>query len=192
MKGFQFSAWQVFSSLLLTVGTVLATPAAQAADTLVISYGPLNATVGIADLEALVETGETSADLQFYLNLAGIDPNLIRDVLQMELGANTDFMEDLLSSDSGSQLLAELSEIIHLPPNRPDVQVLKSADQRYRDPSDSENQAALKLALMKAVDDRQLTILEVLKYYPTQRVYLDAAKLIELADSLQAEPEPSN
>lgn len=185
--------WQLLGGLCLTAGTVLATHSvADAAQTLVISYGPLNATVGIADLEALVQTGETSADLQFYLNLAGLDPNLIRDVLKMELGANTRFVEDLLNSNSGNQLLAEMSEVIHLPPNRPDIQVLKSSDQRYRDPSDSENQAALKLALMKAADDRQLTILEVLQHYPTQRVYLDAAKLIELANSFEAESEQEN
>jgi Alpha/beta hydrolase of unknown function (DUF1400) len=194
MKLFRSSPRQslISAGLLLAAGSLFTAIPADAADTLVISYGPLNATVGIADLEKLAETGETSADLQFYLNLAGLDPNLIRDVLTLELGANTSFMEGLLTSDSGNQLLAEMSEVIHLPPNRPDIQVLKSSEQRYRDPSESENQAALKLALMKAADDRQITILEVLQHYPTSRVYLDAARLIELADSLQAESEQAN
>jgi hypothetical protein len=182
---------KLFSSLMLSLGAViLVNPPAMAAETLVISYGPLNATLDIADLEALAQTGAVSGNLQFYLNLAGLDPALLRDVLKLELSANSQFMEDLLTSNSGNQLLAELSEVIHLPPNRPEIQVLKSADpQQYREPSADENQTALKQSLIKAADDRQLTILEVLQHYPTEQVYLDAAKLIELANSLDSKSQ---
>ncbi len=182
--------WQVLSGLMLSFGSIMAaTQAATAAETLVISYGPLNATLDIADLEALAQTGAVSGNLKFYLNLAGLDPALLRGLLQLELSANSRFMEDLLASNSGNHLLTELSEVIHLPPNRPEIQVLKSADQQYRAPSETENQTALKQSLLKAADDRQLTILEVLQQYPTEQVYLDAAKLIELANSLQPESE---
>ncbi|MFM7428062.1 MAG: alpha/beta hydrolase [Elainella sp.] len=191
MKLFRTRQWQILSGLGLSLSLIVGfSQTANAADILVISYGPLNATLAISDLETLAQTGEVSDSLQFYLNLAGLEPTMLRDLLKLELSANSKFIEDLLASNSGNQLLAELSEVIHLPPNRPDIQVLKSADpQQYREPSASENQTALKQSLIKAADDRQITILEVLQNYPTERVYLDAAKLIELANSLQPESE---
>jgi hypothetical protein len=159
----------------------------QAAEKLVITYGPLSAGVSVQDLETLVNTDEVPGSLRFYLGLANLDPNLLRNVLNMELGASSDFMSDMLGSESGQQLLAQMSEVIHLPPARSDIQVLKSAESRSAQPSEADNVEALRTALVKAAGDRQVTVLEVLQHYPTQKVYVDADKLIRFANSLEAE-----
>lgn len=174
----------LFSLLLATSTQALP---ADAAEKLVITYGPLNAAVAIEDLETLVTTEEVPDSLQFYLNLAGLDPATLRSLLSMELGASRDFMTGMLTSDSGEQLLAQMSQVVHLPPNRPEIQVLKSAEQNYTQPSEAENIAALRTALTKAADDRRVTVLEVLQAYPTEKVYLNAVRLIRFANSLQSE-----
>lgn len=183
-------SWQfrlTFCLLSLLFATSTQAPAACAAEKLVVAYGPLNAAVSIKDLETLVNTGDVPGSLRFYLNLAGLDPAMLRNLLSMELGASRDFMTGMLTSDSGEQLLAQMSQVVHLPPNRPDIQVLKSAEQDYRQPSEAENIEALRTALTKAADDRQVTVLEVLQSYPTEKVYLNAVKLIQFANSLESE-----
>ncbi len=164
---------------------------ASAAEKLVVTYGPLNAGVGIDDLETLVNTGEASGSLKFYLGLAGLDPAMLRQVLAMELGASSDFMDGMLNSQSGDQLLAQMSEVVHLPPDRPAIQVLKSNEQSYQEPSDADNRAALRTALIEAAADRKVTVLEVLQHYPSEQVYVDAAKLIRFANQFQqTSPSP--
>jgi hypothetical protein len=173
-------------ALLLGSFGILAHPTpARAADQLVVTYGPLNADVSVADLEKLVNTSEVPGSLRFYLGLANIDPATLRNLLTMELDANSSFMNDMLSSESGNHLLSQLSQVVHLPPNRPDIQVLKSANQDYTEPSEAENIEALKTALIKSADDRHVTILEVIQHYPAQKVYVDAVRLMHFADSLK-------
>lgn len=159
----------------------------QAAERLVITYGPLSAGVSVQDLETLVNTDEVPGSLRFYLGLANLDPNLLRSVLGMEIGASSDFMTGMLGSESGQQLLTQMSEVIHLPPNRPNIQVLKTAESRSAQPSEADNVEALRTALIKAASDRRVTVLEVLQHYPTQKVYVDAVKLIRFANSLETD-----
>lgn len=181
-----------FGLLLLgiAVGTLTA-PSSEAAEQLVITYGPLSASLKIEDLETLVNTDQVPGALQFYLNLANLDPSLLRTVLSMQLGASTGFMQGMLESQSGEQLLAQISEVIHLPPDRPAIQMLKSAEQRHINPTETANIAALREALVKSADDRQVIVLEVLQNYPTERVYLNAGKLIQFMESMESEAKES-
>lgn len=197
---------QVLLSRLVSAGILgllmLATPA-YAAEKMVITYGPLRATLAVEDLATLVETGEASNSLKFYLNLAGLDPQVLRSLLAMELGASRDFMTGMLNSESGEHLLTQISEVVHLPPDRPAIQMLKSDSQGYREPLETENIEALRTALTEAAADRQVTVLDVLQHYPTEKVYVDAVKLIRFANRLNdpdlnnaatntSEPEPSS
>lgn len=162
-------------------------PASLAAEKLVVTYGPFSATLQVKDLETLVYTDQVPSALRFYLNLASLDPNLLRNVLSMQLGASTNFMQGMLESESGEQLLAQMSEVIHLPPARPDIQMLKSANRSYSNPTETDNIAALREALMRSADDRQVIVLEVLQNYPTERVHLNAGKLIQFMNSIEPE-----
>ncbi|MBW4464819.1 MAG: alpha/beta hydrolase [Pegethrix bostrychoides GSE-TBD4-15B] len=174
------------SALLLVTTSLLMQMPAQAAERLVITYGPLSAGVSIQDLQTLVDTHQAPGGLKFYLNLASIDPNLLRDVLMMNLAANQSFMNGMLDSGSGSRLLSEISQVVHLPPASPTIAALKTADSPDDDPSETENMAALKTALVKAAEDRQVTLLEVLQQYPTEKVYVDAVKLLQFTNSLES------
>jgi Alpha/beta hydrolase of unknown function (DUF1400) len=169
------------------IGTVAHVPSVQAAEKLVITYGPFNAALAIQDLETLVNTEEVPGSLRFYLGLADLDPDLLRNLLAMELGASSEFMSGMLESESGQQLLSQVSDVIHLPPNQPQIHVLKSAEPPSAQPSQTENIEALHTALLNAAADRRVTVLEVLQHYPAEKVYLDAAKLIRFANQLESD-----
>jgi len=175
------------STLLLSAASLLvqAMPA-QAAEQLVITYGPLSAGVPVKDLETLVKTNHAPGTLKFYLNLASLDPSLLRNVLTMELGASSQFMTGMLDSSSGERLLSEISQVVHLPPVPLPIEALKTADSTADDPSEAENMAALKAALVESAADRRITLLEVLQHYPTEKVYVDAVKLLRFANSLDS------
>jgi len=178
----------IASTLLLYAASLLTqVMPAQAAEQLVITYGPLSAGVAIKDLQTLVETNQAPGMLKFYLNLASVDPNLLRNVLTMELGASSHFMTGMLNSSSGEQLLSEISQVVHLPPALPPMEALKTADSVADDPSESENIAALKTALVEAAADRRVTLLDVLQHYPTEKVYVNAVKLLQFANSLESQ-----
>jgi hypothetical protein len=193
--------------LITSLIPLLLAPPTQAAEQLVITYGPLSAGLSIQDLTTLVDTNEVSNSLKFYLDLASLDPSLLKSVLAMELGASSQFMAGMLTSESGERLLHEISQVIHLPPARPEIQVLKSAEVQpstnspnsspnsnaqssNTQNSNAQNIAALRTALVEAANDRQVTVLEVLQHYPTQKVYVDVAKLLRFARSLETLPTP--
>lgn len=186
-----FSLWVLRVLSGISMGILALAPAAHAAEKLVITYGPFNASLAVKDLETLVNTETVPGSLQFYLGLADLDPQMLRSLLSMELGASSEFMSDMLASESGSQLLSQMSQVIHLPPNRPQIQVLKSSDQRTTEPTEAENIEALRTALLDTTDDRRVTVLEVLQHYPTEKVYLDAVKLIRFANRLESEASSS-
>ena len=179
--------WLKSALLLGAVSLLVQAMPVQAAEQLVITYGPLSAGVAVKDLQTLVETNQAPGTLKFYLNLASLDPNLLRDVLTMELGASSHFMTGMLDSSSGERLLSEISQVVHLPPASQPMEALKTADLPLDDPSDAENMAALKTALVEAAADRRVTLLEVLQHYPTEQVYVDAVKLLEFANSLESQ-----
>lgn len=165
------------------IGLMTITPA-KAAENLVVTYGPLSATLDIDDMETLVDTHEAPDGLKFYLNLASLDPEVLRTVLAMEIGASGRFMQGMLASESGNHLLTQMSEVIHLPPDRPNIQMLKT-DEQSEAPTDTKNVAALREALVHSAHDRQVTVLEILQNYPTDRVYVNAGKLIRFMETIQ-------
>lgn len=173
----------------LSMGLTSLAPAALAAEKLVVTYGLLSATLSIEDMETLVETQEAPGSLKFYLNLASLDPSVLRNALTMEFGASSRFMQGMLNSESGEQILTQMSEVIHLPPTPSSIHLLKSSDQLEEQPTDTENVEALRAALVKSAEDRQVTVLEVLQNYPSERVYVRAGKLLEFVKTLEEEEQ---
>jgi hypothetical protein len=143
---------------------------ALAADELVLTYGVLQTSIPIADLEALASTGTVSNQLSFYLNLANLAPNLLRTVLTSELPIHHNLLDDLLNSEGGEYLLSEITQIVHTPSQQANLQALRSE-------------------VVLAADDRQITLLEVLQNYPTQQVFINGANLLQLARELKTPVE---
>jgi hypothetical protein len=145
----------------------------QAAEELVFTYGLLNASFSVSDLEALATDGTVSNSLQFYLDMAGIEPELLRQVLTTEISLSQSFVDDFMYSETGDRLLAWLTQVVHTPSRQGSVPALRSA------------------FLLSVSNDQRISLLEMLQVYPTDRVFVDGANLIRVAqefnESLQRE-----
>lgn len=151
---------------LLAMGSGV--PSAQAAEQLVVTYGALQVSFEVSELEQLAQTGEVPSSLQFYLEIANLTAEDLRSILATEVSVSHRFLDQMLNSEGGEYVLSEMTQVVHTP-------------------SRQENIAALRSALvMSASDDQQVSVLELLQNYPTQQVYLNSGNLIELANDLQS------
>jgi hypothetical protein len=133
-----------------------------AAETLVVTYGFFQTSFDIADLESLAETGTAPRSMRFYLGLANVEPETLQGYLTHSFNVSTEFVEDIFEAPEGQALLDRIVEVLHTP-------------------SGGSSRQALRAALIQSTDeDSQVSLLEVLQNYPTDRVYLNSRKLIQL------------
>lgn len=151
------------------ISTSLATNPAGAAEQLIVTYGAYQASFAVSDLEILANTGETSASIGFYLELAGLTPEQLRSVLTTQFDVSHNVLDDMLNTEGGEYLLSEVTQVIHTPSQQANIQALRSS------------------LILSASDDRQVSLLELLQKYPTQQVYVNGANLVQLANELNVE-----
>lgn len=144
------------------VGLGMAKPVA-AAEQFVLTYGPFARSISISDLQTLADTGTAPPSLQPYLRLAKVSPEAMRTVLTRDLGVSLGFLDKSLNSLPGEFALFHLGKLIHSPERVANIQALRSA------------------FVLSAAPDNRLSLLEFLENYPTQEVYLDGARLAQVA-----------
>lgn len=161
-------------SLLCSAGTLTAFLAmlsfpsqAIAAETLVVTYGGFSASFDVADLEHLAATGEAPDSMQFYLGLANLDPETLQGLLTQPFNVSVEFVEDMLAAPSGQTLLEKVTQVLHTESGEGSEPALRSA------------------LIHSTVDDAQLSFLEILQNYPTDRVYLNSRNLMKLTDEIE-------
>lgn len=145
---------------LVTLGTVitiaLPTPAAE---TVVLRYGIFRGSLPVSDLNEFVETGETSRRLRRYLRLADLEEEQFRQILTEEVSTSPRTLKLLLGSPAGDVLLQEVSEYLYVPNRRDD-------------------QDKLRTALTTSAADSQISLIEVLQNYPSDRVYINVNRVV--------------
>ncbi|MDB9526820.1 alpha/beta hydrolase [Oscillatoria sp. CS-180] len=156
----------------LAVGWLANTGNAIAAETVVLTYGFLSMDVPVADLEQLVETGETSDDLGDLLTMAGQEPDVLRSTLQQPIPLSPIALDYALNSPPGEWMLDQVSETIH--------------------PASGEaGKLALRSALIGASsDDREFTLLEVMQVYPSPEIVVRGDRLVETYNRIHDVLEP--
>ncbi|NEP56041.1 MAG: alpha/beta hydrolase [Symploca sp. SIO2G7] len=143
---------------------------ADAAQSIVFKYLILQETLPVSELTTFAETGELSHNLQFYLGTTKNDQEQnaaqlqLRDALTKEVKIDGVLLYRALNSPAGELLLSEVSQIIHTPSNRANVPSLRSA------------------LVASALEDNQITLLEVLQNYPTSEVVVEGERLVEAVE----------
>lgn len=136
------------------------TTPASAAERLTLRLGPFEQSVGIEDLEDFAKTGKLSASLKPYAPL--LTPQiqqLLTKRLQVDPGLADKFIENLLRSPEGEQLIKRIGLAI---PNS----------------TVEELQAALALAMRQA---NGLSAIGFLRAYPGENLTVDASSAIAIA-----------
>lgn len=169
------------SSLYRTVGVAIAsalllmhTPAAEAADKVVVRYGILRQSLSVAELTNFAEKGEMSRKVERYLNMTKSDPAEIRQILTKPIDVSGSTVSTALNNPLGDRMLDELGRMIQTPENE-----------------DKANRDALRAAMVQsAAKDNQVSILEIIQNYPADEIHLDAKRIIKTYNTLAKYQKP--
>lgn len=143
-------------------------PQAIAADTVIVKYGMLRESVSIEELSNFSETGETSSQLDYYLRVSKQEPEQVREILGKQIPINGVTLSDILNNPLGSIVLNSFSEIITTPSERASKQSLRGA------------------LVISALENDDISIIEVLENYPTSEVHLKGDRLVETYQQIES------
>lgn len=152
--------------LVTLLGVFCATTRADAADSVVLKYRFLRATVPVSELTTLAETGEATGSLRTYLRMARREPEELRRTLTQEVRVNPIWLYRVLNSPPGEVLLDRVSQVIHTPNNRANRQSLRGA------------------LVSSALSDGNITLIETLQNYPTPEVHVEGDQLVEVVQTI--------
>jgi predicted dienelactone hydrolase len=156
---------------LLTVGAVLTATPGQAAERLLVSYGILERTIPIADLELFAATGQLTPQLQAYnryLQFSDSQLAQIRQVLVTPAETLSHVaIAQFLYTEQGELLLRELTRVVQTPAREGDFAALRAA-----------------LILGAAQAEAGVTLLDVLQAYPIDAIRIDLAEGFVIAQEI--------
>ncbi|MEH1943552.1 MAG: alpha/beta hydrolase [Nostoc sp.] len=133
---------------------LLSTPAF-AAERVVLKYGIFRESLSVGELSTFAQTGELSRSLRVNFALARQDPKAIRQYLTQPVKVNLVFLDRVLNSRIGNIILDRVSQVIFTPSQKADRQALRAA------------------LVLSASQDAQVSLIEIIKNYPSNEVEVD-------------------
>jgi hypothetical protein len=152
--------WKLF--LAVGVGVVFYSNTAMAAENIVLKYSIMQMKVPVVELETFAKTGQLSPALETLLGKAKQNPERFRQVMIKPVKVNQRFLDKALNSKPGEMILDEVGQVIHTPSGGADRQALRSA------------------LVLSASQDNEITLLEMIKNYPTAEVHVEGDRLVEV------------
>lgn len=156
---------QLVGLTLQGMGCVFGQPAL-AADRVIVGYGLAERSIQVHELETFAQTGQLSRQLSEYVRMLGLSP---AQVAQFQVALNTQADLDAIAvgqflyTAQGKFLLKQVSQVIQTPSRAGGFSATRGA-----------------LILAASDPDEGLTILNVLKYYPTEAIRVDIRRGLEL------------
>lgn len=165
--GLQRQAVQFGSALAIGLAALVLMPGqrSEAADRIYFTYGPIGRSIAISDLRNFADTGETTRQLRWYLNVANVEPEKFRQVLTQEVGLGRGFVNRTAYTIPGEYVLYQVGRIVHTKSRQGAVQI----------------KALRSTFVASTMDDSRISILEFLENYPTPEIYVDGVILARLA-----------
>ena len=167
-QGKGFIQWGVALGLSATMLLPVARPSA-AAERIYISYSVFERSIAIEDLEQYAREGILSGDLLAYSQYATPKSlEQLQRVLTSRAELNPVAVSNFLYTFQGEALLRRLSQVIQTESRQTSIYALRAA------------------MILAAADDEGLTLLNVLRHYPTQGIRVDLDRSLDMAKELQA------
>lgn len=149
-------------------GVILSSNSAIATKKIVVKIaGPIEASIKVKDLEIFAKTGETTKTISQALGISKVNPNTVRGLMTLELGANVTSLAKVLYSKLGQNVTQGITEVIQTRHNYESDKALRSA------------------ILLAAADDNKISVLEVLQKYPTEEMHIDVGKINEIVEKVK-------
>jgi len=129
-----------------------------------VSYGPLQLTVSADALETYAETGELTGNLALYTRFVDADQLAqLRQVLQSRIEMSPVAISQILYSSFGEISLQYLGDLIHTEGRQNGFYALRSA------------------LILAAADPEGLTLLNVIRKFPTSTVRIQSDRALQVA-----------
>ncbi len=158
--------------LLLVLSMILPTfgisNSVLAAERIYASYSALELSISVTTLENYAKTGVIDDDLaayQQYLPLQQLQE--LRQILLNRVKVSPVVLSQFLYTPQGEFLLHRLAQVIKTKSPQPELHALRSA------------------VILASAESGGLTLLNVLRKYPTNRINLDVAQTLEIATELE-------
>ncbi|MBL1210550.1 alpha/beta hydrolase [Geminocystis sp. GBBB08] len=155
--------------IIPTLITLILNPFAPAiaSDTIVLKYSMLRQSIPVADLSIFCETGETSSALSYFLRLANQKPENVKNTLCRKIPVNGVMLSKMLNSPFGEFILDGFSEVITTPTEKASRESLRGA------------------VVTSALENNDVSIMEVAENYPTTEVHLNGDRLMEIYKKIE-------
>ncbi len=147
--------------VLVASSLVAQTSRALAADKILLSYGPIQQTLAVEDLSAFVRGGPPTKPLDQLISAANLSPDQVRQLFSKAIPFPATTMDEVVNSYIGGVILGQVGLVV-----LPGVGV---------DPVQ-----ALKTALVQGVQNDQISLLSVIKAYPSPVMTLDGQKAMAI------------
>lgn len=163
-------AFATFATGLITIA--LTTVPGRAAETLIVDFGPLSRSVSVDSLEAFAEDGIVHDDLEFYIQL--LEPERQAD-LQRALTASRDIdlvkISQFYYTPIGERLLAYIGTL-------------------FQTGARLNGQKAFRAAVIAtAAEDSEISLMDVLRNYPSESVRVNLPEVIRGAREVITEAD---
>ncbi|MFO8038383.1 MAG: alpha/beta hydrolase [Sodalinema sp.] len=169
MQRSRFRLSLLFSGLVLGGFVLTVSLPGLTADKITASYSLFERSISVNALETYARTGEIGRDLAPYIRFAPPELRVnIRDALLARADVDAVAISQFLYTPQGEALLQRLGQAIQLGSGRSGYLGLRSA-----------------LILAAADEAEGLTLLNVLRYFPTETVRLDFNQTLRMAQELQ-------
>jgi predicted dienelactone hydrolase len=161
---------QKITFLLLTVSlgfaSVLVSTTAKAAEKLAFNYSPFGEFyIKVDDLETLVQQKKVTPELAYFTKK--LNPEAVQkidDLLSVPLELNSIAIYKFAHSSVGEEMLKNFGKAIKAEPNRNGFYPLRSA------------------IVQSALDPEGLTVINILRKFPLETIYLDLDTILEFVD----------
>lgn len=146
---------------------VLSAEPVWSAERIYVGYGPLEFTIPVAALEVYAEKGKIEADLAAYA--AYLNPQQreqLRGILQTRVPVTPVAVAQFLYSPQGEILLRRVGEVIQTKARQPGFYAIRAA------------------LILAAADPQGLTLLNVLRKFPTNGIRINSQRSFEIIENL--------
>ena len=164
-----------YLGLLVFTAVCTAAPAAWGAERIYVTYGPLEVSVPIESLSVFAKTGKIDSNLDGFAQYAKKEQLAqIQRALQARAEIRVVTIAQFLYTPQGEVLLERLGRVIQTKARQPGFYALRAA------------------LILAAADPEGLTVLNVLRKFPTYGIRIDIARGLGIAEKLTALVNRSN
>lgn len=137
------------------------TPSVKASEKVILKYSMWQGSIPVEEMSVFCDTGEISSSLSYYIRLSNQSSERVQRVLCKPIPVNGVMLSKMLNNPLGDFVLDLFGEVITTPSQKASRESLRGA------------------LITSALNNNDLSMIEILNNYPTHEVHLNGDRLVE-------------